>query len=62
MSGEIKSIVDEVKEAWNYCLENSPEVFRYILNISEEKVIDGDLKLLIQVIKKFHKNQFKFGK
>lgn len=55
MSEEIKSIVDEVKESWNYCLKNSPEVFRYILNISREKVIDGDLKLLIQVIKDFVK-------
>jgi len=51
MSGELKSIVEEVKESWNYCLKNSPEVFRYILNISKEKVIDGELKLLIQVIK-----------
>jgi hypothetical protein len=57
MSGEFKSIVDEVKESWNYCLKNSPEVFRYMLNISKEKVIDGELKLLIQVIKNF-KNQF----
>lgn len=55
MSEENKSIVNEVKESWNYCLKNSPDVFRYVLNISKEKVIDGDLKLLIQVIKDFIK-------
>ena len=51
MSVEIKSIVDEIKSLWLDCLQNSPDVFRYKLNIEHEKILDGKFKFLVQVIK-----------
>lgn len=58
MAEEFKSIVEEVKDSWNNCLTKSPEVFRYILNISQQKVLDGELKLFVQVKYKQKKNGY----
>lgn len=49
MAEEFSEIFDQVKESWNNCLKNNTEVFRYSLNISKEKVLDGELRLLVQV-------------
>lgn len=57
MSVNIKSIVDEIKSLWLDCLQNSPDVFRYKLNIEHEKIIDGKFNFLVQVMKNA-KNQF----
>lgn len=57
MSVNIKSIVDEIKSLWLDCLQNSPDVFRYNLNIEHEKIIDGKFNFLVQVMKNA-KNQF----
>lgn len=57
MSVDIKSIVNEIKSLWLNCLQNSPDVFRYKLNIEHEKILDGKFGFLVQVIKNA-KNQF----
>jgi hypothetical protein len=49
MTSELKTLVSEIKDKWDDCLKNSPDTFRYVLNISKEKVLDGELRFLIQV-------------
>jgi hypothetical protein len=49
MSVDIKAIVDNIKIKWLECLEKSPEVFRYRLNIEHEKILDGKFNFFVQV-------------
>lgn len=42
-------LVEEIKTKWDQCEENNPEVFRYKVNISRDKVLDGNFKFYVQV-------------
>lgn len=43
------TLVEELKAKWQDCENNSADVFRYKLNVTREKVLDGNFKFLVQV-------------
>lgn len=43
------ALVDELKSKWQDCEDNSVDVFRYKLNVTREKVLDGAFKFFVQV-------------
>jgi hypothetical protein len=49
MTSELKTLIEEIKEKWDECVEKTPEIFRYLLSISKEKVLDGKFNFLVQV-------------
>lgn len=50
MEGTVKdALVDELKSKWQDCEDNSVDVFRYKLNVTREKVLDGAFKFFVQV-------------
>lgn len=49
MADEMNNLVDLIKEKWNKCEKENLEVFRYKLNVSNERILDGNFKFLIQV-------------
>lgn len=51
------SLVEELKAKWQDCENNSADVFRYKLNVTREKELDGNFKFLVQVRKSF--NEFR---
>jgi hypothetical protein len=49
---EIKNLgvlVEDLKLKWQNCEDNSVDVFRYKLNVTREKVLEGNLKFFVQV-------------
>lgn len=49
MSVDIKALIENIKIQWLECLQKSPDVFRYKLNIEHEKILDGKFNFLVQV-------------
>lgn len=48
------NLVEDIKSKWEQCEENNPEVFRYKVNVTRDKVLDGNFNFYVQV-KGFHK-------
>ena len=51
MTLELKTIITDIKALWYKCLEKSPEIFRYKLNIEKEKILEGKFNFYVQVRK-----------
>ncbi|KAG5673930.1 hypothetical protein PVAND_003931 [Polypedilum vanderplanki] len=51
MTSDFKRLISEIKEKWDDCLKNSPDIFRYVLNISKEKILEGKFNFLVQLNK-----------
>lgn len=49
MTDESVNIVELIKAQWDKCERESIDVFRYKLNVTGERVLDGDFKFLIEV-------------
>lgn len=49
MSDEFGTLVDEIKSKWDESLVKYPDIFRYMLNIQKEKILDGKFNFLVQV-------------
>ncbi|CRK95274.1 CLUMA_CG008699, isoform A [Clunio marinus] len=45
------NLIDKLKRNWDQCEKNSPDVFRYKLNVTNEKVLDGNFKFYVQLNK-----------
>jgi hypothetical protein len=45
----LRVLVEDLKLKWQSCEDNSAEVFRYKLNVTKEKVLDGKFKFYVQV-------------
>lgn len=51
-SGEIANLgvlVEDLKAKWQSCEDESVDVFRYKLDVTKEKVLDGKFKFFVQV-------------
>lgn len=46
---ELKLLVGELKQKWEECEANHVVVFRYKLNVTREKQLEGDFKFFVQV-------------
>lgn len=42
-------LVDDLKEKWEDCENQHADVFRYKLNVTKEKVLEGSFKFFVQV-------------
>lgn len=49
MSTIDNKLISVLKEKWNKCESETSEVFRYKLNISDEKILKGEFKFYVQV-------------
>lgn len=49
MGSTEESLIDDLKSKWQNCETNHVEVFRYKLNVTREKVLDGNFKFFVQV-------------
>lgn len=45
----LASLVSDLKAKWLRTEAEHPEVFRYKLNVTKEKTLDGNLKFYVQV-------------
>lgn len=45
----LASLVSDLKARWLACEVEHPEVFRYKLNVTKEKTLDGNFKFYVQV-------------
>lgn len=43
------SLIENIKTLWDECETKNAEVFRYKVNISRDKVLDGNFKFYVQV-------------
>lgn len=46
---DLKSLVKELKTKWVKCESEHAEVFRYKLNVTQDKVLPGNFKFYVQV-------------
>lgn len=53
-------LVDDIKTKWDQCEENNPDVFRYKVDVTRDKVLDGNFKFYVQVRRIFKKIFIKF--
>lgn len=49
MAEELGNLIETLKLKWQDCESNHVEVFRYKLNITKEKILDGNFKFFVQV-------------
>lgn len=54
-----KTLVNDLKQKWEECETNHEDVFRYKLNVTKEKVLEGKFKFFVQV-GKFNFEDFHF--
>ena len=43
------NLLSNLKTKWEQCEKDNISIFRYKLDVTEEKVLQGELKFLIQV-------------
>lgn len=46
---DLNQLVGELMSKWENCETNNVEVFRYKLNVTREKVLEGHFKFFVQV-------------
>lgn len=51
MIGDKNNLIELIKAKWEKCETENTEVFRYKLNVTGEKILDGNFNFLIQVRK-----------
>jgi hypothetical protein len=49
MGSKEETLVDDLKAKWQNCETNHVEVFRYKLNVTREKELEGNFKFFVQV-------------
>lgn len=51
----MSSLIENLKVLWDECEATNADVFRYKVNITRDKVLNGDFKFYVQVseIKEF---------
>lgn len=49
MNLQLNNLVSDLKVAWQKCEDESVEVFRYKLNVTQEKQLEGSFKFFVQV-------------
>lgn len=49
MAEELGNLIETLKLKWQDCESNHVEVFRYKLNVTKEKILDGNFKFFVQV-------------
>lgn len=47
--GSEENLIETLKKKWQICENSHVEAFRYKLNVTREKVLDGNFKFLVQV-------------
>lgn len=45
----MSSLIEEIKILWDECEVKNAEVFRYKVNITRDKVLEGNFKFYVQV-------------
>lgn len=45
----MNNLIENLKTKWEKCEKDNVSVFRYKLDVTEEKVLPGEFKFLIQV-------------
>lgn len=43
------TLIEDLKLKWQQCEDEHAEVFRYKLNVTREKVLEGNFKFFVQV-------------
>lgn len=56
---ESQELKNELMSRWTR-LESTPGVFRYKLNVQKQKVLPGDYKFVVQVIKRLNNQHIYF--